>query len=190
MSQIQRKPMSGEEFLAWEQRQDVRWEFDGCRPVALTGGTDAHAAVHGNLITALNTRLRGRPCYVRRQTIKVAVGASYRYPDAFVSCTPVEARSTFAADPVVIFEILSDSTERADRTTKLVEYRTIPSVKRSVMLEQQQAIATVITRTETGWSIELLDADAVLAMPEIDVELPIAELYEGVELIPLEDDER
>ena len=182
MSQLQRKAMTPEEFLAWEAGQELRWEFDGFQPVAMTGGTDAHAAIQSNVIIALGSRLRGKPCYVRGSEIKVQTGLGYRYPDAFASCTPVARNATVAADPVVIFEVMSESTARTDRTTKLVEYRSIPSVQRYVMLEQDQAVATVFTRVETGWGLERLDAGGTLAMPEIGVEVPMSELYEGLDL--------
>ena len=182
MSQLQYKAMTPEEFLAWETKQELRWEFDGFQPVAMTGGTDAHAAIQGNIVTALTLRLRGKPCYARGPDMRVRIGSKYRYPDAFVSCTPVSRNSIVAADPVVIFEVLSESTARTDRTTKLLEYRSLPSVQRYVMLEQEQAVATVITRSKTGWSLEVLDAQGTLVMPEIGVEVAMADLYDGLDL--------
>lgn len=184
MSQLQHKAMTPEEFLAWEAKQDLRWEFDGFQPVAMTGGTDAHAAIQGNLITALTLRLRGKPCYARGPDMRVGIGSKYRYPDAFVSCTPVSRNSTVAANPVVIFEVLSESTAKIDRMTKLMEYRSLPSVQRYVLLEQDEAAAMVITRTETGWSLETLDAQGTLAMPEIGIEVAMADLYDGLDLTP------
>ncbi len=185
MSQLQYKPMTAAEFLAWEAKQELKWEFDGFQPVAMTGGTDAHAAIQGNLLTALNNRLRGKRCYARNSEVKIEIGSKYRYPDAFVSCTRVAPSATVAAEPVVIFEVLSESTARTDRTTKLVEYQSLPSVQRYILLEQDQAIATVVTRVGNSWSIEMLDANGTLSMPEIDIEIAIAELYEGLELTPL-----
>ncbi len=186
MSELQRETMTPEEFLAWEAKQELRWEFDGFQPVAMTGGTDAHAAIQSNIITALTVRLRGKPCYARGPDMKVEIGSKYRYPDAFVSCTPVSRSSTINANPVVIFEVLSESTAETDRTTKLREYRSLPSVQRYVMLEQNQIAATVIARTETGWSLEVLDASGTLAMPEIGVEVAMSDLYDGLDLTPLE----
>ncbi len=186
MSQLQRTTMTPKEFLAWEAKQELKWEFDGFQPVAMTGGTDAHAAIQVNILAALRNALRGRRCYARGSEIKIEIGSKYRYPDAFVSCTPVARDSTIAIDPVVIFEVLSESTAKTDRMTKLMEYRSLPSVQRYVMLEQDQAAATVIARTETGWSLETLDASGTLAMPEIGVEVAMSELYDGLDLTPLD----
>lgn len=186
MSQVLLKVMTPEEFLAWEAGQELKWEFDGFEPVAMTGSTDAHAAIQVNITIALGSRLRGKPCYVRGPEIKVQTGPGYRYPYAFVSRTPVPRGATVAADPVVIFEVLSESTARTDRTTKLTEYCSLPSVQRYVMLEQDQVFATVVGRTGTGWGLETLKAGSVLSMPEIGVEVPMAELYDGLDLAPLD----
>ena len=186
MSQVLRKVMTPEEFLAWEATQELKWEFDGFEPVAIVGATLAHVAIQGNIIIALGNRLRGKPCRPYSSDTKVQIGAKYRYPDAVVSCVPIILGATMAADPVVIFEVLSESTARTDKTTKLNEYCSLPSVQRYVMLEQDQVFATVVSRTATGWGLETPGADGVLAMPEIGVEVPMAELYEGLDLAPLD----
>ncbi len=186
MSQVLRKVMTPEEFLAWEATQELKWEFDGFEPVAMVGATLVHAAIQANIITALNNRLRGKPCRPYGSDVKLQIGPKYRYPDALVSCVPIIPGVTVAADPVVIFEVLSESTAKTDRTTKLMEYCSLLSVQRCVLLEQDQAFATVVTRTETGWSLVMLDANGTLAIPEIGVEIPISELYDGLDLTPLD----
>ena len=186
MSQVRRKTMTTEEFLAWEAGQELRWEFDGFEPVAMTEATDAHAAIRISLLTALATRLRGKACFVRGLGMKVRTGAGYRYPDAFVSCTPVARDATVAADPVVIFEVVSESTRKTDWTVKLMEYRSLISIQRYILLEDNQTHATVVARTGTEWSMETLGAGGVLSMPEIGVEVPMAELYDGLDLTPLD----
>lgn len=62
MSAALPKSLTLAEFLAWEDRQPLRYEFDGIGPVAMTGGTFAHAAIQRNLAIALGGRLRGKPC--------------------------------------------------------------------------------------------------------------------------------
>ena len=56
------KPMTLAQFLAWEERQELRYEFDGFEPVAMTGGTDAHEAIGNRLRALLLNRLEGKPC--------------------------------------------------------------------------------------------------------------------------------
>ena len=62
MNLAMRKPMTLAEFLAWEERQELRYEFDGSEPVAMAGGTATYADIQANLTTALRSRLRGKPC--------------------------------------------------------------------------------------------------------------------------------
>ncbi len=85
------RPWTVDDFLGWEEAQDLRYEFDGVRPVAMTGGTLAHDRIQVNLVTELTTRLRGKPCRAYGNTLKIQVMGSIRYPDAFVTCTPARA---------------------------------------------------------------------------------------------------
>ena len=105
-----------------------------------------------------------------------------------MTCTPVEGKARDVTSPVVIFEIISDTTARTDRSKKLVEYRTIGSLVRYVMLEQSAAEATVVTRVDDHWRIDLLGLADVLALPEIGIELPIGEIYADVVLAPDDED--
>jgi Uma2 family endonuclease len=179
-----RPRMSLAEFLAWEERQALRYEFDGFQPVAMTGGTAAHAAIQRNLAFSIGGRLRGRPCQFYGNDLKIEVAGRIRYPDGFVVCTPVAPQAKLARDPVVIFEVLSDSTGRTDLVTKNREYAATPSVRRYLILAQDEIGATLFERLGDDWVGHVLTADAVLRMPEIDIELPLAELYEGIEFSP------
>ena len=169
------------EFLAWEERQPLRYEFDGIGPVAMTGGTAGHADIQANLAAALRTRLRGKPCRFYGSDLKFQVAEDHiRYPDGMVVCSPVDRTATVIHDPVIVFEVLSPSTARRDRIVKAREYQVTPSVQRYVMLEQDGVSATVYARSGETWTHEILVADSILALPEIGVSLPLAELYEGL----------
>ena len=91
------------------------------------------------------------------------------------------------SDPVVIFEVLSPATTRVDRIVKAREYQAMASVMRYVMLEQDSIGATVYARSGEVWTHEILVADATLSLPEVGVELPLAELYEGLVFEPEDD---
>src|SRR5271166_2225280 len=186
------RPMSLTQFLAWEERQELRYEFDGTRPIAMVGGTRAHAAIQRNLAFALTGRLRGKPCQFFGSDLKIkAAENNCRYPDGIVTCTGGENASTIVSDPVVIFEVLSPSTAADDRIVKAREYQATPSVQRYVMLEQDRIGATVHVRAQDGWSVLVLKDDDTLVMPEIDLAIPLAEFYEGLafEAHPVEDND-
>jgi Uma2 family endonuclease len=177
-----RKPMTIDQFLLWEERQELRYEFDGFRPLAMIGGTAAHSAIQRNLLVALANRLHDSPCQPHGSELKIRVAEGIRYPDAFVVCTPVPPRSTVVTDPVVIFEVVSESSVTTDFVTKNAEYRATPSVQRYVVLQQTKAAAAVFSRKGDDWLADLLSGeDAVLRMPEIGIEIPISEIYRRVE---------
>jgi Uma2 family endonuclease len=170
------------EFLAWEERQPLRYEFNGVAPVAMVGGTFGHSVIQRNLAIAVGGRLRGKACGFHGSDLKLQVAdGSIRYPDGMVVCSPVDRAATLVRDPVVVFEVLSPSTARVDRIVKAREYQATPSVRRYVMLEQDGVGATVYARAGETWTHEILVAGAMLALPEIGVELPLSELYEGLD---------
>jgi Uma2 family endonuclease len=173
-----RKPMTLAEFLAWEERQELRYEFDGFAPVAMTGGTFAQAVIQLNLTTALRARLRGKPCRPVGSDLKILVAGRIRYPDAFVVCSPVPNDARVVLDPVVVFEILSPSTANEDLFTTNAEYRATPSIQRYVVLQQTHIGALVFCRDGDHWTDDLLvGAEAILRMPEIGIEIPLSEIY-------------
>ena len=179
-----RAPMTTERFLAWEEQQASRYEFDGFQAIAMAGGTAAHSAIQRNLIVALGVGLRGKPCQPHGSELKVKVaGPPVRYPDTFVICTPVPPRATVVTEPVVIFEVLSPSTAADDLVIKNAEYRATPSVKRYVVLQQTKAAAIAFSRKGDDWVTDLLTGpDAILRMPEIDLDIALADIYLGIEL--------
>jgi Uma2 family endonuclease len=182
--------MTVDEFLAWEDRQALRYEFDGFQPIAMTGGTRSHAAIQRNLAVALQTRLRGKPCQFFGNDLKIEVAGSVRYPDGFVTCTPGAPSDKVARDPVVIFEVLSASTAGTDTVVKNREYAETPSIRRYILLAQDVMGGTMFERIGDDWVGHVLGADSLLRMPEIDVEVPITDFYEGVELPPLSAEDR
>jgi Uma2 family endonuclease len=186
MSIALRKPMTIAEFLDWEALQPLRYEFDGFEPCAMAGGTEEHSAIQRNLAIAVGGRLRGKPCRFHGSDLKIDTGETIRYPDGFVVCSPVVRGATRIHDPVVIFEVLSDDSARRDLITKNQEYASVVSVRRYIVLAQDEMSGTMFERVGTDWVGHLLRADTILRMPEIDIELPLAELYEGVDLATAE----
>jgi len=176
--------MTIETFLQWEERQELRWEFDGFEPLAMTGGSNAHEMIGNNLRALLLAALRGKRCGVRGPTLKIEVAGRIRYPDAFVFCSAATRDQTVIYDPVVVFEVLSPSTSHIDRIEKLREYQMTPSIQRYVILEQDAIAATIYLKQDTAWTVSVLTGDAMLTMPEIEAEIPLADIYSDVELPP------
>ncbi len=175
------KQMTREQFLAWEVRQELRYEFDGTQPVAMTGGTATHAIIQSNLAIVIGGRLRGAPCQFFGSDLKIETARGFRYADGFVVCNAVAPRATVVHDPVVIFEVLNDGTGSIDLITKNHEYAAIPSVRRYIVLAQDEMAGSLFERIDDDWVGHLLSADSVLCMPEIGIEIALTALYEEVE---------
>jgi Uma2 family endonuclease len=178
--------MTIETFLTWEERKELRREFDGFVPVAMTGGSNAHEVIGNNLRALLLVALRGKRCGIRGPILKIQVAGRIRYPDAFVFCTAATRDQTVITDPVVVFEVLSTSTSRIDRIEQLREYQATPSIQRYVILEQDSIAATIYLKQDGAWTVSVLTGADLLTMPEIEAEIPLAEVYAEVDL-PLAD---
>ena len=99
-----------------------------------------------------------------------------------VVCTRVGPDTTEIADPAIIFEVLSKSTSRKDRIEKAVEYLATESIQRYVLLEQDAVAATSMRRSAGAWETVVLTGSAVLDLPEVGVQVPLTEIYAGIEL--------
>ena len=170
------KPLTLDEFLAWERTQPVRYEFDGTQPVAMTGGTIAADRVARRLLRALERRLKP-PCEAFGEHVEVLTPAGrVRYPDVKVACGEFDPASDHV-DPVVVFEVLSPTTEMTDRRVKSAEYASMPSVMAYVLLAQDRPAATVLHRS-LDWRPEDIEGpEAMLDLPEISVAFRLVELH-------------
>src|SRR6202012_642453 len=144
----------------------------------MTGGTDCHSAIQVNLAIAIGGRLLGRPCQFRNSDLKIQVAGRIRYPDGFIFRAPRPLSTKVVHDPVVLFEVLSDSTAATDVGAKNEEYAATPSVRRYIILRQDKVAGTMFERIGNDWIGHLLTAGSMIRMPEIGIEVPLAEFYD------------
>jgi len=177
-------PTSREQFLDWVQRQEAPYEFDGVRPVPMTGGSRRHGQIAANLLIALRAHLQGTGMMPLLE-VGLATGVdSVRYPDAIVTPTRGSGDDLLIPDVIVAFEIVSPSSEITDRVVKVREYLCVPSLRRYVILEQRRAAATMFERREgeAEWRVTVLFGGETLRLPEIGAEIGVSEFYEDVDL--------
>jgi Uma2 family endonuclease len=169
------RPLTVDEFLAWERSQPLRHEFDGIQPVAMIGGSVPHVRVITRLTATLVNRVQP-PCEAFGPELKVLTPGRVRYPDASVVCGDA-VNDGDIIEPNVVFEVLSPSTALTDRRVKALEYASVPGIMVYVILEAEQPEIT-IRRRSTGWEAETISgSDAELALAEINVVIPLAEIY-------------
>ena len=188
MSSDPRTLLTEEEYLAIERRAVSRSEFYGGEMFALARTSRRHNRIVTNLVTALGTQLREGPCNVYSSDMRVRVTNTglFTYPDVVVTC----GEEDFADDeqdtllnPLVIFEVISDSTEAYDRGKKFEHYQSIGSLSIYVLVTQHAPRVERYVRQEGGraWVYtETHETDALFGIEAIGCELKLEDVYAKV----------
>lgn len=179
MDTVLDRPWTTDSFLAWEDRQEGKYEFDGRKVVPMPGGSLAHQDIVFNLRTLLGRLLAGLP-FRAAQEMRLRIGIRVRYPDVIVTAGPLNQTIRTLTDAVAIFEVLSDDTATTDRVTKLLDYADVPSLRCYVLLEQTAMAATLFQREAGGAWTASAHTGGTLVLPGLDVTLPLVELYQGL----------
>jgi Uma2 family endonuclease len=147
--------------------------------LGMAGGTWAHADLTRAIQRRLEDATAGMPCRVGNQDIELWVSDDkYYFPDAFVICgQPHDPRSRSARDPVLVVEVLSESTAEIDRGDKLEDYLALPSMREYLLLETRKVGGTLYRRESDVWVVHPLRAGAMLCLVSVGLELTLADLY-------------
>ena len=174
-----------EEYLAGERLSDTKHEYLAGVVHAMSGASRAHARISGNITSELNRQLRGKPCEAFGTDLKVRIrfgeAEFFYYPDVSVDCSSqTDPRHVHLEAPTVIFEVLSPSTERIDKSEKFSNYSRLPSLRVYVLVDQFRPVVTLYRREEGGdWREEFSGSiEDTIPLPEIACSLPLAAIYE------------
>jgi Uma2 family endonuclease len=189
----QPKPhLTFEDWLEAERASlEGRSEYIDGEVFAMTGASAAHNAIVMNIGSALHTQMKGRPCQVYANDMKVRVRTSNTgaYPDLVAFCAEHEFqdnRRDILLNPSLIVEVLSGSTEAYDRGDKFALYRQIPSLREYLLVSQHQVAVDLYTRGEDGrWTLtDFSDLNDSIHLASVDCTLDLAEVYDKVEFVP------
>ena len=175
--------MTRDEFLAWSGRQEGRYEFDGVQPVPLGAVDVNHGLITNAIHRTLFDRLRGTPYRALGPGIGLAtVGGTVRKPDALVTGSTLTGAEIIVPSAVVVFEVLSRASPCLGWMARVWEYGAVPSIRRCVLVDGTAVGLAVVSPAQgTGaFTADLLTGGDVLRLPEIGVEMPVGDLYEGV----------
>lgn len=167
-------------FIAWEDQQPEKHQLVGGEVYAMVGARERHDDIVGNLYFALRRQLR-EPCraYAHNRKVRLdAIGSVY-YPDVAVTCGPRRPDSTAMTDPVLVVEVLSDSTAAFDRMKKRADYATLPSVRYVLLVETEERLVELDRREGEDWLRETVTGDGRLDFPDLGVSLDLDEIYGG-----------
>jgi Uma2 family endonuclease len=179
MDTLLNKPWTLDSFLAWEDRQEGKHEFDGQAIIPMTGGSIAHQRIVVDAMITL-LRLLAASTFEPVQEMRLRCGGKVRYPDILVCSAAVDQTIRTLDDALAVFEVLSDDTSATDRVEKLADYAALASLRAYILLEQTAMAATVYRRNPGGAWVASAQTDGVLDLPGLDIAVPLAELYRRV----------
>lgn len=175
------------EFAHWVAAQDRKYELVDGEPVMMAGASRRHDRIARNALVVLDAQLRGRKCqpFTSDTFVRIPAGNA-RLPDLGVDCGPFDDTALEAAEPALVVEILSPTTQAFDRTEKLEEYKTVGSLEYILLIDPERPQIRLYWRdAERRWaSVRVAGLDAVIDMPVIGVALPLAELYRDLRFPP------
>ncbi len=181
---VTQKIITVEAYIEGEEISEIRHEYIGGQVYAMSGGSESHNLICGNLCSAIRQHLRGKRCKVFMAGMKlrfnIAADDIFYYPDLLVTCDPSDSEKYFKTKPVLIVEVLSPSTERLDRREKFLSYIGLPSLKEYVLVDQEKMLVTLF-RQVNAWKPEhFSEGHSSLCLPSIDFKITLADVYEDV----------
>ncbi len=180
--------ISVEEYLAAEERSDTRHEYWNGHIVAMAGGSPTHADISRNLMIGIGGKLRHSGCYIRSSGQRVRTpNGLYTYPDLVISCKSEFDRTTLL-NPIVLIEVLSESTEDYDRGSKFERYSKISSFREYVCVAQDRVYVEHHVRDLANseiWMLrrlERLSEQVTIKLPCGHVDIAMESIYDDLEL--------
>ena len=177
------------DYLDWERRQETRHEYVNGEIHAMTGASRKHNLICTNLLASLHGQLRGRPCEVYANDMRVKVDATglYTYPDLVVACDRPEfedAEVDTLVNPILIVEVLSGSKENYDRGAKFAHYRALPSLVEYLLVAQDECRVEHYARQPgERWLLsDYRGLEARFMLASIDCRIVLRDLYERLQL--------
>ncbi|WP_457105118.1 Uma2 family endonuclease [Methylobacterium sp. P5_C11] len=175
--------MDVSEFRLWmESRPEhERWELLDGEPMLMAPPRERHQAIAANLIRRIGDLADGRGCRALPGLgiLSAAMDDFAPIPDVVVRCGPLLPEG-YAADPLLVAEVLSPSTMSLDRGRKIDFYRTVPSLAVLLIVYSDEARVEVWRRAGDDWSVAALGLDGTLSLPELDGAVPVRDIYRGL----------
>lgn len=182
--------LSVADYLAGELDSDIKYEYVNGRVYAMAGGKNIHHRIASRALVALAVKLAETQCEAYNSDAKVRVQIQsktyFYYPDAMVVCDSNPDDDTYQDRPVLIVEVISESTRRIDEGEKADHYLTIPTLQAYILLEQSAPAARVFQRGPTGQFEESIFTrpDSTICINALNLQLPLCEVYVGIEFAP------
>ena len=185
----EKKWLSSEEYLAFEKNSEIKHEFFDGQMFAMTGASLNHNRISRNIERELGVLLKGSSCENLSSDMRVKIQAKeqYTYPDIVIVCDDILLEEINGVEtllnPVVIIEILSDSTEAYDRGKKFSSYRLIPSLQEYILVSQNHCQVEGFIRGDDSWRyFSYEDMKQRVTIDSVDAEVLLSDIYYRVGL--------
>lgn len=171
------------EYLQLEAISPSKHEYLDGAVFAMAGGTPEHAAMAARLARYIGNALEGRPCNVYTSDLRVRVPATglTTYPDLTVICGKLESDpqdANTATNPLLLVEVLSDSTAAYDRGEKLAHYQRLPSLREVLFVaHDQQQLELWRREPDNSWSLHVARGQDTLTLASIAAGIPVPAVY-------------
>jgi Uma2 family endonuclease len=179
--------LSRDQFYNWLAGQDRKHELVDGEPVMMAGASRRHDRIAANSIRVLGNQLQGSTCqpFTSDSFVRIPAG-NLRLPDLGVDCGPFDDSSMEASEPKLVVEILSPTTRSFDRTDKLEEYKTVPTLDYIILVDPDlPQVRLYRCETDRNWaSTRLTGLEAVVEMPTLGLTLPLRDIYAGLTFRP------
>lgn len=187
--------MTEAEYFAFEDASETKHEYAKGYVYAMAGATVRHNTIINSISLALGIQIGDRDCTINTSDTKIQVSAlgHYRYPDVVIFCGEPQfanEREDMIRNPIVLVEVLSDSTALTDRDPKLLEYTQIDTLQTYLLVSQDEPRIERYQRTESGdWLYSSINGlDGEVALPAIDCKLALSKVYQKVSFEDVGDD--
>ncbi len=177
--------MTVEDYFQLEENDtEHRYEYVDGHVSMMAGCTFDHSTISGNIYSTLRGLLRGKACRVYSSDIKVRISQKrYFHPDVTVTCDPQDrGTGDLLQFPTVIFEVLSPSTEIADRTWKLQNYLALPTLTEYVLVSTKIRKMEIYHKENGKWIYDIYRANDTLSLSGPGIQFPLQEAYVDIEL--------
>jgi Uma2 family endonuclease len=169
-----------------EETSPIRHELHNGEIFAMAGGSVAHNHISANVLSLLRVALAETPCSAFGSDMRLLTPAGLlTYPDVMVICGGIQlvpGREDEVTNPVLLVEVLSDATRNYDRGEKFGFYKSIPTFREYLVIEQKDPWVEHHIRGEGGsWSSRTYDSlNEVVKLTSVPVELSMGGVYAKV----------
>jgi Uma2 family endonuclease len=177
--EIDKKFASDEEYFLFEEKSELKHELINKNLYEISGVSKEHNEISGNIFILLKSVLKKREWEIFFEAFKIRTpNGNYFYPDVCVSFPDV--KKYFTDQPILIVEVLSETTRSFDLTDKFIQYRKIETLEYYLCVEPEQQVVIFNFKNEQQWMTETFTKDeSVINLPKLNISFSVKELYQG-----------